>query len=203
MAFSSSCQAAPLSHLSSPRELGEAVEQLGAHHILCSVSMFDTVSLAVQHLPVQVHVLEPTPERFVGAFRFGFVQDDCCSSTNSSVTALGPSSGSSTPPRGKYEDSAGDRVALVLRTSGTTSTPKICPLRMADIVNNGGMIAQALHLTDADVCINAMPLFHIGGLSASVLATIASGGSVLCMRGFKPQAFIEALWDAQSPRPTW
>jgi acyl-CoA synthetase (AMP-forming)/AMP-acid ligase II len=209
MAVSSFSQAAPLSHLSGQREVSEAVEQLRARYVLCSEEFVDLVSRAVGP-DVLVIALEATPQLFAGGLRFiatsGAYGD--CSSDSSSIKAFGSSSTPSTPPQrktiGKTEDtSTGERVALILRTSGTTSKPKVCPLRMADIVRNGQMIAQALKLTPADVCINAMPLFHIGGISASVLATIASGGAVLCMRGFKPQDFAFALRDTPAPRPTW
>ena len=39
----------------------------------------------------------------------------------------------------------------------------------------------------ADVYLNAMPLFHIGGL-AFVLASLTAGGQVLCMSTFAPSA---------------
>ena len=44
----------------------------------------------------------------------------------------------------------------------------------------------------ADVYLNAMPLFHIGGL-AFVLASLTAGGQVLCMSTFAPSAFVAAL----------
>lgn len=95
-----------------------------------------------------------------------------------------------------------EEVALLLRTSGTTSQPKVVPLVLGALVRNGAIIASRLQLTTNDICINAMPLFHVGALSASILATLASGGSVLCVPGFKPESFAMAL-TRPFAKPTW
>jgi acyl-CoA synthetase (AMP-forming)/AMP-acid ligase II len=48
-----------------------------------------------------------------------------------------------------------------------------------------------------------MPLFHIGGIAASILCTLASGGSVCCeSQPFDPSRMISALSKSQ-PQPTW
>jgi acyl-CoA synthetase (AMP-forming)/AMP-acid ligase II len=92
--------------------------------------------------------------------------------------------------------------AMLLRTSGTTSKPKIVPLRAGALTSNGAVLAGSLGLRPDDCCINAMPLFHIGGLSCSILATIASGASVTCMPKFDAQAFLDILINGE-PQPTW
>lgn len=103
-------------------------------------------------------------------------------------------------------------VALLLRTSGTTSTPKGVPLRQGQLIRNGLLLAGTLQLTKHDVALNVMPLFHIGGLSASILATLAVGGQVTCMSAFEPSHFFAALAGnsyggskatQDGPRPTW
>lgn len=94
-----------------------------------------------------------------------------------------------------------DDVVLLLRTSGTTSKPKGVPLRQSAIVRNGLLLSGTIEISEKDVCLNAMPLFHIGGLSASVLATLASGGSVTCLDSFSAEKFNTAL--AAEPQPTW
>ena len=45
-----------------------------------------------------------------------------------------------------------------------------------------------------------MPLFHIHGLVAAVLATLAAGGSVFCTPGFNALKFFGWLEEA---KPTW
>src|SRR5690348_11936074 len=71
-------------------------------------------------------------------------------------------------------------IALILHTSGTTSRPKIVPLTQANLCASARNISRWLALTANDRCMNVMPLFHIHGLVAALLSTLASGGSVAC-----------------------
>jgi len=91
-------------------------------------------------------------------------------------------------------------VALVLHTSGTTSRPKIVPLRQENVAASAAHIGASLALEPGDVCLNIMPLFHIHGLIAAVLASLAAGGSVWCAPGFNAFRFFGWFDEA---RPTW
>ncbi|MGE0311315.1 MAG: acyl--CoA ligase [Lautropia sp.] len=93
-----------------------------------------------------------------------------------------------------------DDVALVLHTSGTTSRPKIVPLLQRNLVASATHIGATLALAPADRCLNIMPLFHIHGLIAAVLSSLASGASIVCTPGFNALQFFGWLDDA---RPTW
>ncbi len=64
-------------------------------------------------------------------------------------------------------------IALVLHTSGTTSRPKIVPLRHVNVTASAYHIGRCLELTADDTCMNIMPLFHIHGLIAGVLSSLA------------------------------
>ncbi|MCW3477005.1 acyl--CoA ligase [Limobrevibacterium gyesilva] len=91
-------------------------------------------------------------------------------------------------------------VALVLHTSGTTSRPKIVPLRQINVTASAYHIGDCLALTPADTCLNIMPLFHIHGLIAAVLSSLAAGASVSCTPGFNAFKFF-AWFD--EVRPSW
>ncbi|MCS6891466.1 MAG: acyl--CoA ligase [Rhodovarius sp.] len=91
-------------------------------------------------------------------------------------------------------------VALVLHTSGTTSRPKIVPLLQRNLCASARHIIATLRLSPADSCLNIMPLFHIHGLVAATLASIAAGGQVICTPGFNALRFFAWL-DAL--RPSW
>jgi oxalate---CoA ligase len=93
-----------------------------------------------------------------------------------------------------------DDVALVLHTSGTTSRPKIVPLTQQNLCASAASIGRAVALTAADRCLNVMPLFHIHGLMAAVLATLAAGASVICTPGFNALRFFAWLDELQ---PSW
>jgi acyl-CoA synthetase (AMP-forming)/AMP-acid ligase II/acetyltransferase-like isoleucine patch superfamily enzyme/acyl carrier protein len=91
-------------------------------------------------------------------------------------------------------------TALVLHTSGTTSRPKIVPLTHANLCRSAFNTATTLSLTPQDRCLNVMPLFHIHGLIGAVLSSLSVGASIVCTRGFEPDAFFEWLDVFQ---PTW
>ena len=79
--------------------------------------------------------------------------------------------------------------ALVLHTSGTTSRPKIVPLRHSNLARSARNVAASLELGAADRSLNVMPLFHIHGLVAGLLAPLSVGGSVVATPGFDALRF--------------
>ena len=93
-----------------------------------------------------------------------------------------------------------DDMALVLHTSGTTSRPKIVPLSHANLLASAHNIHQTLALTSPDRCLNIMPLFHIHGLVAAILASLSAGASVCCTPGFNALKFFGWLDEVA---PTW
>jgi acyl-CoA synthetase (AMP-forming)/AMP-acid ligase II len=81
-----------------------------------------------------------------------------------------------------------DALALLLHTSGTTSKPKTVPIRQRNLVASTTAIARTYELNSDDVTMCVMPLFHVHGLVAAVLATLSTGGTVIVPR-FRPSAF--------------
>jgi oxalate---CoA ligase len=93
-----------------------------------------------------------------------------------------------------------DAVALLLHTSGTTSKPKGVPIRQRNLAASARAIAATYGLSGSDASHCAMPLFHVHGLVASTLATLASGGSVIAPRRFSASSF----WaECALHRATW
>ena len=95
---------------------------------------------------------------------------------------------------------AAQDVAMVLHTSGTTSRPKIVPLSQRNLCASAGHIARTLGFTPADRGLNVMPLFHIHGLIAGVLAPVSAGSTVFCTPGFNALKFFGWMDEAA---PTW
>jgi len=93
-----------------------------------------------------------------------------------------------------------DEPALVLHTSGSTGRPKRVPLSHANLSISAGNVARGYALSDDDVSLCVMPLFHVHGLVASTLATLATGGTVVIPAKFSPLSF----WGvAQDVGATW
>jgi acyl-CoA synthetase (AMP-forming)/AMP-acid ligase II/acyl carrier protein len=105
-----------------------------------------------------------------------------------------------TAVRGSARERVAQAVALLLHTSGTTSRPKLVPLTQANLLISAQNLTRTLQLTPADRCLNVMPLFHIHGIVAGLLASLVSGGSVVCPSGFAAPEFFTSL---QTFLPTW
>jgi acyl-CoA synthetase (AMP-forming)/AMP-acid ligase II len=73
-------------------------------------------------------------------------------------------------------------------------------LTHANLLASAGNIAGTLALSPADRCLNIMPLFHIHGLVAAILASLHAGGSVFCTPGFNALKFFAWMEEAG---PTW
>ena len=101
---------------------------------------------------------------------------------------------------GPIEYANADDIALVLHTSGTTAKPKIVPLSQQNVCASAGNIQRSLALTPDDKCMNIMPLFHIHGLIATILATFRAGAGVFCTPGFNALKFYSWLQEAD---PSW
>ncbi len=113
------------------------------------------------------------------------------------LTATQPSGATSPARPGPAQ--AGD-IALILHTSGTTSRPKIVPLSQANVCASACNVRDTLKLTDEDCGLNIMPLFHIHGLIAGLLAPLSAGGTICCTPGFNALKFFGWMQEA---RPTW
>jgi acyl-CoA synthetase (AMP-forming)/AMP-acid ligase II/acyl carrier protein len=91
-------------------------------------------------------------------------------------------------------------VALILHTSGTTAKPKMVPLTHANLLRSALNITETLCLVPDDVCLNVMPMFHIHGIVACLLAPLVSGGKVIVSEGIDAKSFFGLLKEKNA---TW
>jgi acyl-CoA synthetase (AMP-forming)/AMP-acid ligase II len=96
----------------------------------------------------------------------------------------------------------GERDALIMFTSGTTDMPKMVPWTHDNVAASIEGIGGAYQLGPSDATVAAMPLFHGHGLIATLLTTLATGGTlVLPAKGkFSARTFAD---DAASVDATW
>ena len=95
---------------------------------------------------------------------------------------------------------APDQHALVLHTSGTSGKKKIVPYSLRTMVVGSACIVKSWMLTQDDINLNMMPLFHIGGIARNVFSPVLSGGGVVLCPGFDPSLFWDTAEDMQC---TW
>src|SRR5271170_303435 len=94
----------------------------------------------------------------------------------------------------------GDDIALILHTSGSTGRPKRVPLRHFNLAVSSANIANSYALSEADVSLCIMPLFHVHGLIGSLTSTLLSGGTVVVPTKFNALSFWRTV---REHRVTW
>ena len=115
--------------------------------------------------------------------------------------ALSPRSASAVPSVVTDPDEpAPDDVALILHTSGTTARPKIVPLTHGALAASAANVIDALALDRGDRSMTVMPLFHIHGIVACLLAPLVAGGSVVAAGAFHAPTFFRLIDELD---PTW
>jgi acyl-CoA synthetase (AMP-forming)/AMP-acid ligase II/thioesterase domain-containing protein len=178
LAVAACAQCAPLNPTYSEDEFTFYLDDLHAQALITSRTTVPTAAAAAAKLGVPVLECK-TDESAPGRFTLGCHLRDRRSAAGA-VTA--------------------DSVALLLHTSGTTSKPKLVPLRHRNLIASARNMVETLRLCAADRCLNLMPLFHIHGLVGGLLAPLMAGGSAVCPPTFRPGTFLSAL---RSTRPTW
>jgi acyl-CoA synthetase (AMP-forming)/AMP-acid ligase II len=182
IAVASAAASAPLNPAYRAEEFEFYLSDLGAKALIVEAGSTSPAIAAAQKLGVAVIVLRPTPDAGAGSF---VLETD-------GLAPLGDI--------GRTRPARSEDVALVLHTSGTTSRPKIVPLSQRNVCASAENIRTSLALSDKDRGLNVMPLFHIHGLIAAVLAPLSAGGSVFCTPGFNALKFFAAMEEAA---PSW
>jgi acyl-CoA synthetase (AMP-forming)/AMP-acid ligase II len=178
VAIGAGATTAPLNPAYRAEEFEFYLSDLGAKALIVADGVDTPATGVAEKLGVPVVTLTPTPDKGAGRFVL-----DGGAAAGGAGTLAEP-----------------DDVALVLHTSGTTSRPKIVPLTQANLFASAGHIVDTLRLTPADRCLNVMPLFHIHGLIAATLASLAAGASVHCTPGFSALSFFGWLDEV---KPSW
>jgi acyl-CoA synthetase (AMP-forming)/AMP-acid ligase II len=101
------------------------------------------------------------------------------------------------PSGARATEPTADDIALVLHTSGSTGRPKRVPLRHFNLAVSAANIASTYVLTDQDVALCIMPLFHIHGLIGSAMSTLLSGGTLVVPTKFNALSFWRTVREHQ------
>ncbi|WP_029138477.1 long-chain-fatty-acid--CoA ligase [Nakamurella lactea] len=85
-------------------------------------------------------------------------------------------------------------TAVILYTSGTTGKPKGAELTHANLDSNQRTTAQTLlELTDNDVVMGCLPLFHVFGMTCGLNAAVAAGAALTLIPRFDPSAVLDVI----------
>ncbi len=179
VAVASACTAAPLNMAYRADEFEFYLSDLKAKALIVAAGSETPAVAVAAKLGMAVIELKALPDQGAGNFEL-----------------VSPQTGQATLPG----PAQADDVALILHTSGTTSRPKIVPLSHRNVCASARNISNTLQLTSADRELHVMPLFHIHGLIAGVLAPMAVGSMIFCTPGFNALKFFGWMKEC---KPTW
>ena len=174
--------AAPLNAAYRADEYEFYLSDLKARLLVVGRDMTSPAIDVANRLGIPLVRLAPAPEKGAGSFALEFPEGFPMQHAENSGMAV-------------PED-----TALVLHTSGTTSRPKIVPLSQRNVCASAHNVSRTVEFSAADRGLNIMPLFHIHGLIAGILAPLSAGGEVCCTTGFNALKFFSWMGEV---RPTW
>ena len=90
-----------------------------------------------------------------------------------------------------------DSIAEVLYTSGTTGRPKGCLMSHHAVCSAGALAVEVTDMTPAERTLIAMPLWHSSPLNNWMVGTLYVGGTLVLLREYHPQAFLETVQAEQ------
>lgn len=117
------------------------------------------------------------------------VHSSICSGASQTITWVDTTgiSGDGTPIQ-SLPAPAGEDIAFLQYTSGSTSSPKGVILTHANILHNQGMIQEAFGTKQESVIVSWLPLYHDMGLIGNVLQPLYAGATSVLMH---PLAFLQ------------
>jgi malonyl-CoA/methylmalonyl-CoA synthetase len=108
------------------------------------------------------------------------------------LAVLSPAFDRAAPCDPALDRAAPDDPALVAYTSGTTGAPKGAVLSHANLLAGAAALRLAWRWEPDDRLVLALPLFHVHGLCAGLLGTLAAGGSAVVLGRFDADAVLDA-----------
>jgi acyl-CoA synthetase (AMP-forming)/AMP-acid ligase II len=183
VAVASGCSASPLNPAYRADEFEFYLTDLRARLLIVAEGSTSPAIEVANRLNLPIARLTETPARGAGSFTLALPA--------TLAQAAAAAAGGPADP---------DDIALVLHTSGTTSRPKIVPLSQRNVCASARNVAASVAFTARDRGLNIMPLFHIHGLIAGILAPLSAGGEICCTPGFNALKFFG--WMAET-HPTW
>ncbi len=84
-------------------------------------------------------------------------------------------------------------TAVILYTSGTTGTPKGAELTHSNLGRNAEVMHEQLGITDEDIILGSLPLFHSFGQTCSLNAGIRAGATLTMLPRFDPEKALEII----------
>lgn len=159
----------PLNTAYTPDELAYFIEDSGAGLLVCATGCVDRLSPVAARLDVAIDTLD--------------------GDGTGSLTSLAAAQSTVF----QTADRAGDDLAALLYTSGTTGRSKGAMLTHDNLISNALTLKDYWRFTQDDILLHALPIFHTHGLFVATNVTLAAGGTIDFLPRFDLDRIIERL----------
>ncbi|WP_328842779.1 long-chain-fatty-acid--CoA ligase [Streptomyces sp. NBC_00258] len=96
-------------------------------------------------------------------------------------------------PLATVADRDGEATAAIFYTSGTTGHPKGAELTHHNLARNADAVTRLFELTEQDVVLGCLPLFHIFGQGCAMNTALQQGACLVLLPRFDPAAVLHAI----------
>ena len=167
----------PLNPLLKASEVQYILEDSGATALVCVDTTYPYLQAARQDLGIRI------PALLLDAPTSSLVEGDL---------AAGSSPGSFAPGR-RSPSLTAEAVAACLYTSGTTGRSKGAMLTHRNLLANIRSFHEILHITEEDVFICVLPLFHAFAATVLFLEPLSLGATIVVEPRFAPDLVLKAI----------
>jgi fatty-acyl-CoA synthase len=94
-----------------------------------------------------------------------------------------------------FAEPEGDRIAALFHTGGTTGMPKVAQHRMSGMIYNGWCGSEII-ITEADVMLCPLPLFHVFAAYPILMTCVFSGAHMVMPtpQGYRGEGVFDNFW---------
>lgn len=173
----------PINPLLKSEEISHILADSGAKVlVLHQVGLKEAIA-AVNHVPALTHILvsPAVPEESVANIEQIKVE--------SLTDQTSPSTALSWPAAVNVEKD----LAVLVYTSGTTGKPKGAMLTHKNVLSIFPSRLDMFELGESDVCLAALPLCHIYGLTVVMMGTLSKGARLVIVPKFEAAAVLQTL----------
>ena len=147
---------------------------------------------------VQFQLANTAARMLIGSNAFAAAATEAAERTNTALCLVDDASlaamTADLPAFGEAVGRGPQHTAVVLHTSGTMGKPKGAELTHGNLGSNENIFRSSLiRLTERDVVLACLPLFHVFGMTCAMNAAIASGSALSLLARFDPTRVIERI----------
>lgn len=149
----------------------------------------DEMAYFLEDTDAKIIVVEKKEEGFIRSIDTKRLLLSIDSESSFSEEKLFPSS----PTLASYREGNPNDPAILIYTSGTTGRPKGAVLTHRNLIQDAKNIIQIWEISEKDVLLHGLPLFHAHGLCFALHTSLIAGSKIVFLDKFSSQHAIDIL----------